>query len=94
MNGRVWLTNKFLYYLRGLCFMSQENNKNALSDFTKVIELDKTFDKAYIMRGLVYYALENYQKAIEDWKMAQKINKANKKDVSELIEKAIEKMKK
>jgi tetratricopeptide (TPR) repeat protein len=43
---------------------------DAIDQFTKAIELDPDFDKAYIQRAIAYSKLEDYKKAAQDFDRA------------------------
>lgn len=46
----------------------------AISDFTKTIELDKKGIKAYYNRGLIYFAKGEYGLALKDLRQVVKID--------------------
>ena len=43
------------YYVRGLVYETKGNHKRAISELTKVIELDPQHAWTYIDRGKIYY---------------------------------------
>jgi tetratricopeptide (TPR) repeat protein len=59
---------------------SQSNYEEAISSFTKALNLNipneyrQSPEELYYYRGLSYYSLENYKQAIPDWEAAIKIN--------------------
>ncbi|OFL94316.1 tetratricopeptide repeat protein [Fusobacterium sp. HMSC073F01] len=48
--------------------------EEAISDFTKAIELDSEFIFAYHKRGIAKYKLKNYIGANSDFKKANELN--------------------
>ena len=47
-----------------------EEYNEAILDFNKAIELDKSQFKNYYYRGLAYYKLQQYKEAIDDFSVA------------------------
>ena len=64
------------YYNRGLLNGKIGNYKNAISDFSKAIELTDYY-KAYVGRGNSYLMLKDYSKAFSDAEKANSLNKNN-----------------
>jgi tetratricopeptide (TPR) repeat protein len=64
---------RFLYKLRGGCFLDNNDISKALIDLTKCIEISIGED-CLNMRGVAYNELGNYMKAIDDFNQALKIN--------------------
>lgn len=54
------------YYIRGLMYEIIEDYKNAISDFTRAVDMYEDADGALFERGKVYYTLQNYKQALED----------------------------
>jgi tetratricopeptide (TPR) repeat protein len=54
------------YYFRGSIYVKQGNDKQAMNDMNKAIELDPKMSEAYFIRGAAYYSLGNYQQVVED----------------------------
>jgi tetratricopeptide (TPR) repeat protein len=64
------------YYNRGLLFAQTNRMNEAISDFTKAIEL-KQYPKAYVGRANVYYVMKDFPKAISDAETVLKIDNNN-----------------
>ncbi|MBN1317983.1 MAG: tetratricopeptide repeat protein [Anaerolineales bacterium] len=58
------------WYNRDLTNRRLGNIQNALSDYTRAIELDPEYTWALINRGIVYEGLEDYKKAFDDYDAA------------------------
>jgi tetratricopeptide (TPR) repeat protein len=62
------------YYKRlGKAKQDRGDNKGAIADYTRAIELNPNFDKAYFNRGLAKHALGNYSGAIADYNKSLEI---------------------
>jgi tetratricopeptide (TPR) repeat protein len=58
---------------QGIYYFYQKEDKNgSLPYFTKAIELNPSFSKAYHMRGLVYSHFDQYDESIRDFDLAIK----------------------
>jgi tetratricopeptide (TPR) repeat protein len=58
------------YVLQGMVFMKEDKYDQAISEFTKAIELDPDNDKyaeVYVSRGICYVEVQEYDKAIDDF---------------------------
>ena len=55
------------YFNRAMNYAKTKNYKQAMEDYTRVIELNPSIPEAYYNRGLAYYNLKNYNKAIPDF---------------------------
>ncbi|MCX5697998.1 MAG: tetratricopeptide repeat protein, partial [Candidatus Omnitrophica bacterium] len=62
------------YFNRGLAHGNQGNFPQAISDFTKAIEINPNDAEAYYNRGLVYGTQGNFPQAISDFTKAIEIN--------------------
>jgi len=69
--------NYLLYNYRGLILNEIGENKSALINFKKSIELNNKFSEAYANLGLTYRFLNDYEKAILNLKNAIKIDDNN-----------------
>ncbi len=58
------------YYKVGEEFAKKMNFEDAIDQYTKAIELDPDYDKAYIQRAIAYTKLDDYEKAAEDFDRA------------------------
>ncbi len=61
--------SKEYYFQRGFCLLQSEKYTDAISDFTRCIELGYETASAHFQRGLCYYATGKYPEAIEDFKV-------------------------
>jgi tetratricopeptide (TPR) repeat protein len=62
------------YYKRlGNAKRDRGDNKGAIADYTRAIELNPNFDKAYFNRALAKHALGNYSGAIADYNKSLEI---------------------
>ena len=61
------------YYNRGNDFVKETRYDEAISDFTRAIEINPKHADAYYDRGVVYYYKKDYQKALDDFNNAQKL---------------------
>jgi len=62
-----------VYYNRGNTYAKNGQYDNAISDFTKAIEINPKHADAYYSRGVVYYYKKDYEKALDDFYKAQKL---------------------
>jgi putative GTP pyrophosphokinase len=62
-----------IYKHRGMAEFAQSRYDEAIADFTRALDLEKTYKIAYY-RGVVYAVLKRYAEAIDDFTMALKIN--------------------
>ncbi|MFP4009176.1 MAG: tetratricopeptide repeat protein, partial [Spirulinaceae cyanobacterium] len=66
------------YCDRGIIYCDMlEQYKNAVSDFTKAIEIKPDLDNLWFNRGQAYLGLKEYENAISDYAEALKINPSN-----------------
>lgn len=76
------VANSTTYFFRGIIFDRHRNDKaKAIKDFSKAIELEPNFSKAYLNRALVYSSLKKYDKSIADYNKIVKINPASLKTI-------------
>ena len=69
------LPEELVYFHRGsLTAMYLDNDTEAISDLTKVIQLDSTYDKAYGNLGLAYAGLDSIEQAIVNYDTAIRLN--------------------
>jgi Flp pilus assembly protein TadD len=61
------------YFDQGLADGQQGNLTQAVSDFTKAIEIDPKYGKAYSNRAVLYYHLSDYDKAWADVHKAKEL---------------------
>lgn len=61
---------KRAYYVRGLGYHSERNFNEAITDYSKAIELNPQNGNAYINRGKCYRAIGNMEAARNDFKKA------------------------
>ena len=66
---------EFFYEVRGLSFLSEDKFENALNDFDKLIEINKTSASHFFNRGCAKFHLVNYKKAIKDFDKAIELGK-------------------
>jgi curved DNA-binding protein CbpA len=62
------------YYKQGLRKSQLANYKEAITDYTKAIELDSNYADAYNKRGLCNYKLGEYSEALQDFTKAIYVN--------------------
>jgi putative GTP pyrophosphokinase len=62
-----------IYKHRGMAEFAQSRYDEAIADFTRALDLEKTYKIAYY-RGVVYSVLKRYAEAIDDFTMALTIN--------------------
>lgn len=65
------------YYNRGVFFMNQKRNEEALRDFDKAIELKPASASTYNNRGIVYANEKRFDEAIADFNKAVELNPKN-----------------
>ena len=66
------------YFESGIAKVKLQDNKSAMLDFSKAIELDSTFINAYISRAELKEDNQDIQGAIHDYSRVILIDKANK----------------
>ncbi len=62
------------WFEKGLAFKSAGEHNNAISAFTKALELNPKYVDAYVTRGVRYGILGNHKQAIEDYNKAIEID--------------------
>ena len=70
---KVTDNNWHIYNGRGVAYGDLGNYRQAIDDFSMVIEIKPGFAEAYINRGTAYAYLGNYRQAIEDFSRAIEI---------------------
>jgi tetratricopeptide (TPR) repeat protein len=63
------------YANRGIAYSSLEQWNNAITDFTRVIDMDPKYDWGYIDRGVAYQHTGQWGKSVDDFSTAIEINK-------------------
>ncbi|GBF22815.1 hypothetical protein tpqmel_0219 [Candidatus Gastranaerophilus sp. (ex Termes propinquus)] len=81
-------TSALAYYYRGICNFELEDFMSSIEDYSKAIELQGDFAKAYYNRGTSKFHLTLVEDAIADIKTAQDIFK--KQNDSEAVKKCAE----
>ena len=66
------------YFLRGTIHLGNDNNEQALDDFTKAIELEPDWKAYYLSRAIAYKKLNEYEKALEDFAKTKQITPDDK----------------
>lgn len=66
--------SKFSYYNRGLAFMMQGQNQQAIDDYTRALDIDCTLRSAFNNRGIVYCRTHQYEIALRDYESALRLN--------------------
>ena len=66
--------NPKFYNNRGIAYGEKGQYDQAISDFSKAIEINAGYDKAYNNRGIVYRLKGQYDQAISDFNKAIEIN--------------------
>jgi tetratricopeptide (TPR) repeat protein len=66
--------NAYCYYNRGISYDKKGNSEEAVKNFTKAIEIDKTKADFYSNRGFAYRKLKRYEEAIKDYTEAISLN--------------------
>jgi len=63
-----------VYYLnRGAALYRLQRFREAIADFTRASELDKTDFRSFYNRGLAYFSIEDYEKAVDDFSKTMKL---------------------
>jgi putative GTP pyrophosphokinase len=62
-----------IYKHRGMAEFAQSKYEEAIADFTRALDLEKSYRIAYY-RGVVYAVLKRYAEAIDDFTLSLKIN--------------------
>ncbi len=72
-----------LYFNRGLAYQKSLKPKEALQDYTQVLQNDPEHAKALTNRGIIKYQQKQIRQACQDWIKAKKIgNEKAKKNVN------------
>jgi len=67
-----------------IALVIEDNYEEAISYFSKAININPTYDQAFCNRGVAYYYLEEWQKAREDYLQCLKLNPDNENAIDEL----------
>jgi tetratricopeptide (TPR) repeat protein len=62
-----------IYYHRGNAFMKEARYDEAISDFTRAIEINPKHADAHYARGVVHYYKKDYQKSLDDFNKAREL---------------------
>jgi tetratricopeptide (TPR) repeat protein/S1-C subfamily serine protease len=74
----ITLAPRALWYLnRGILYHNQQKYNLALADYTKAIELNPNYAKAYNNRGTLYDDQQKYELALADYNQAIELNRNN-----------------
>ncbi|MDR2210270.1 MAG: tetratricopeptide repeat protein [Spirochaetaceae bacterium] len=63
-----------IYKHRGMAYFAQSKYREAIEDFTKSLEYDRTSYKSAYYRGVVRSVLREYEGAVEDFTLSLEIN--------------------
>jgi putative GTP pyrophosphokinase len=63
-----------IYKHRGMAYFAQSRYNDAISDFTKALELDNQSHRAAYYRGVVHSVLKQYPEAIDDFTLSLDLN--------------------
>ncbi len=63
--------NEQAYYIRGVLLTDQKKYKEAIKDFSRVIEIDYTHYKSYYNRAVCYHLLGDIENACKNFEMAK-----------------------
>lgn len=67
-------SNGIEYFSRGIAYLKIHKHEKAIADFTKAIELNPRFLRAYTERATAFGSIFEFNKALEDTKKALEIN--------------------
>lgn len=65
------------YYIQGVQKMDERKYNEAINKFTKAININSSFEEAYLKRGACFVILNDNKKAITDFSFVIKINPKN-----------------
>ena len=65
------------FFLRGQDQSIIKNNKAALADYSKALEINNQYFDAYISRGILYYSITEPEKSINDYNTALRYIQSN-----------------
>ena len=74
--NNVQLVNK-IFVNRGAAFQKLNNFQEALSNYSKAIDIDKTNPNVFVYRGNLYYKRENYENALDDFNKVLELDPNN-----------------
>jgi len=63
--------NSTILFNRAVAFTKLSQNKEAITDLDRAIELNGDYVKAYLKRGDINLALSNYDEAVRDYEKAR-----------------------
>jgi tetratricopeptide (TPR) repeat protein len=64
----------YAYFYRGQSKLELGDYRGAITDFNKVVSIDKELASAYSLRGICNYNLNEFEKAIQDFSIGIKMN--------------------
>ncbi|TAE47744.1 MAG: tetratricopeptide repeat protein, partial [Cytophagales bacterium] len=64
---------KSLYFNRGLAYQKIKKDREALQDYTQVLQIEPDHTKALINRGIIKYQQKQIRPACQDWIRAKKL---------------------
>jgi tetratricopeptide (TPR) repeat protein len=76
------------HYMDGIDLIDYGDYNQAISEFTRAIELKPDYAEAYKGRGDTYYRQKEYDKAIADWEQAIKLDPSYEEELRINIEEA------
>jgi tetratricopeptide (TPR) repeat protein len=76
-NSGIYAQNARKFFKVGEDFLENDKYEDAIDQFTKAIDMDPDFDKAYELRAKAYEAVKNYSAAKEDY---EKLNIFDEKE--------------
>ena len=66
--------NQYYWFYRGYKAVENNNYQEAVTNYTKAIQIDSTFSEAYRYRGIANCYLKNYNAALADFDSAIKLD--------------------
>ena len=67
------------WFEKGVAFNDAGNHKQAIEAYSRAIELDPKYARAFIFRGIAYAFLGNYRQAIKDYDRAIELDPTHEK---------------
>ena len=68
--GDSYTANAEIFFNKGIKFNKEQNYAQAINSFTEAINIDTSFQGAYVARGSAYYILRMYDEALHDFEYA------------------------
>lgn len=66
--------NSTIYFNRSLAKLKLSQNREALEDLNRAIELNEDYVKAYLKRGELNLSLENFEEAVRDFERVKQLD--------------------